>query len=156
MSWLVRLSSFASLGAFLTGCTTLQPVRGVNPEVGSRVAFDLNDAGRVALGNSMGTEIAQVEGKVIERDSSGYLLSVLGVRLLRGGEQPWSGEQVRLKTEYLGSAYTRHVSLGRSLALGAIGLGGFTAILVSQSLLGSGQTNDTTPGDTVITRLGRP
>ena len=156
MSWLVRLSSLASLGAFLTGCTSLQPVGGVTPEVGSRIAFDVNDAGRVALGGTMGPEIAQVEGKLIERDSSGYLVSVSGIRLLRGGEQAWSGEQVRLRTEYLGSAYLRHVSLGRSIALGAIGLGGFTAIMISQSLLGSGTGNDSTPPDTIITRLGRP
>jgi len=156
MSWLVRLSSVASLGAFLTGCTSLQPAGGVSPEVGSKVAFDVNDAGRVALGGTMGPEIAQVEGKVIERDTSGYLLSVSGIRLLRGGEQAWSGEQVRLRREYLSSAYTRHVSLGRSIALGAIGLGGFTAIMISQSLFGSGQPNDSIPSDTVITRLGRP
>ena len=37
----------------------------------------------------------------MEKNSEGYLLSVTTTRLLRGGEQTWSGEQVRVKPEYL-------------------------------------------------------
>jgi hypothetical protein len=37
----------------------------VTPAVGEKVAFDVNDAGRVALGGSLGPEIAQIEGRVV-------------------------------------------------------------------------------------------
>ena len=159
MQQLAATCKFAALSLLLTGCSTLRPVRGAVPEVGTKVAFDVNDAGRVALGGSMGPEISQVEGQLIEKDSTGYLISVSSVRLLRGGEQVWSGEQVRLKSEYLGPAYQRRFSLGRSLVLGVATVGGFGAFLATRSLLGSG-TNDSScanpPCDTIITRLGRP
>lgn len=143
----------------LAGCYTLQPARGV-PPVGARMAFDVNDVGRVALGGVMGPEIAQVEGQVVAQDSGSYLLAVSSVRLLRGGEQVWNGESVRLKTEYLSSAYERRFSPGRSVALGVIGLGGFATFLATRSLLGLGSSEPDKPGDDsgVVPgdRLGRP
>lgn len=151
-----RVSAFVASVAVITGCYTLRPALGTTPEVGSLVAFDLNDAGRVALGGSMGPEIAQVEGRLMEKDNGDYLLAVSSVRLLRGGEQVWSGEQVRLKPEYLGTTYEKKFSMGRSIALGAIGVGGFAGFLVSRSLLGSGRSPGDQPGDTANTRLGRP
>jgi len=120
----------------------MQPVRGVEPQVGTRVAFDVNDQGRQAMGGTMGPEIAQVEGVLLEKENGGYRLSVRAVRLLRGGEQFWSGEEVRLRTEHLGPAYERRFSAGRSVAFVAVGVGGIGAFLVSRSLLGSGTDDD--------------
>ena len=143
-------------GAFVAGCYTLQPVPGVDPQVGRRLAFDLNDAGRVALGGTMGPEIAQVEGQLVDKDEGGYLLAVSMVRLLRGGEQAWSGEQVRLKSEYVGPAYERRFSTGRSIGLGLVAVGGFTGFMLSRSLLGIGTSDHGPPGDSAVTRLWRP
>ncbi len=138
------------------GCYTLQPAPGAAPEIGARVAFDLNDVGRVAMGGAMGPEIAQVEGLLVDRDTASYLLSISSVRLLRGGVQVWNGEQIRFRPEYLGSAYQRRLSPGRSIALGVIGVGGFATLLASKSLLGLGSREGQTPNDTVETRVGRP
>jgi hypothetical protein len=52
-----RAIGLAVAVASLVGCYTLQPTGGPVPEVGSRVAFDVNDAGRAALGGTMGPEI---------------------------------------------------------------------------------------------------
>ena len=41
------------LGILAAGCYSLQPVRGAAPVVGTTVAFDVNDAGRVALGGQI-------------------------------------------------------------------------------------------------------
>lgn len=146
-------------GALLSGCYTLQLARGDEPKVGTSVAFDVNDVGRAALGGTMGPEIAQVEGRLLEKENGSYLLGVSTVRLLRGGEQPWTGEQVRLRTEYLGPAYRRRFALGRSVGLGVVGAGGLTTFfLISRSLLGAG-TDDPgqPPCDTCApSRLGRP
>ena len=79
----------------------------------------LTDAGRTALGGSMGPEIIQIEGKLLSTDNSEYVVGVSLVRLLRGGEQVWRGETVRIKTEYVSSLYERRLSASRSLALGA-------------------------------------
>lgn len=144
------------LGLALMGCYTLQPMGGVEPKPGAKLAFDVNDAGRVALGGSMGPEIAQVEGTLLEKDGEGYLIAVSNVRLLRGGEQVWTGEKVRLNNQYLGSAYERRFSLGRSIGLGVVGIGGFGAILATTSLLGTGTDKPGGPVDTLSQRLGRP
>ena len=121
-----------------SGCYSLQPAVGVEPQVGNRIAFDVNDAGRGALGGTMGQEISQVEGQLIEKQTGSYLLAVRSVRLLRGGEQVWSGEQVRLQSEYLGQSYQRRFSAGRTAALAAAGLGGVGAFILTRSFLVGG------------------
>ena len=157
------LPGAALLMTLATGCYSLQPAGSVEPQVGSRVAFDVNDAGRAALSGSMGQEIGQVDGRLLGQEDGKYLMSVLSVRFLRGGEQAWSGEQVRFKKEYLGARYDRKFSAGRTALLGAVTLGGVGAFLATRSLLGSGQ--DDNPGgcenppcnpDTRLGRLGRP
>ena len=157
MTGQLRLPGAVLLGALVAGCYTLQPVKGVDPQVGSRLAFDVNDAGRVALGATMGPEIAQVEGQLIDKENGSYLLAVSTVRLLGGAEQVWSGEPVRLKPEYLGPAYRRRFSAGRSIGLGVAVVGGFAGFFITRSLLGSGNDESKpNPGDTVSTRRVRP
>lgn len=150
-----RATRFVALLVLVAGCYTLQSTRGT-PEVGTKVAFDVNDVGRVALGGALGPEIAQVEGKLVQKDSAGYLVAISNIRLLRGGEQVWSGEQVRVRSEYIGNAYERRFSLGRSIGFGVIGVGGFTAFLATRSLLGLGSAAGDSTNDTTNTRLGRP
>lgn len=149
----LRVPLLAAL-VLVAGCYTLKPVAGPVPDVGNRVAFDVNDVGRVALGGAMGPEIARIEGLLVQKDT-GYVLAVSGVQLLRGGTQVWSGEQVSLKPEFLTNVYERKFSLGRTLTAGVVGIGGFVAFLATRSLLGSGSSGDPTPGDSVDTRIGR-
>jgi len=120
---------FASLClSVLAGCYSLQPARTAVPQQGTRVAFDVNDAGRLALGGSMGPEIDQVEGNLLEAESDGYLLSVTAVRLLRGGEQRWAGEAVLIKREYINNTYVRQFSPGRTVAASVAGVVAIAAI----------------------------
>ena len=143
------------IGILLAGCYSLQSARGT-PDVGTKVAFDVNDVGRVGLGGALGPEVSQVEGQVLRRDSAGYLLAISNVRLLKGGEQVWSGEQVHVRSDYVGNTYVRRFSLARSIGFGVVGIGGFAAFLAGRSLLGFGESGDTLPTDTNTTRLGRP
>lgn len=142
-----------SLGA---GCYTLKPVQGVDPKVGEQIAFDITDTGRVALGGTMGPEIARVEGQLVEKQNGSYLVAVSNVRLLSGTDQTWTGEQVRLEKNYLGSAYQRRFSKGRTIAFSLVSAGGIAALFVGRSLLGFGNEEDDQPPDTVITRRIRP
>jgi hypothetical protein len=152
-----RFVGFAALGVLVAGCYTLQPARGFVPEVGTQVAFDMNDSGRVALGGSMGPEIGQVEGRLIGRDNGEYVLAVSAVRLVRGGEQVWRGEQVRIKPGYVNSVYVRRFSTARTVALGTTVGGGFAAFLITRALRGAGSGNDPGTGrDTLQTQRGRP
>jgi hypothetical protein len=159
-----KLVWLGGLGSLSQGCYSLQPVKGVEPQVGTRVAFDVNDQGRIAVAGTMGPDIAQVEGLLLEKESGTYRLSVRSVRSLRGLEQVWSGEEVRLRADHLGPARERRFSAGRSMAFAAVGLGGIGAFVLSRSLLGSGTEDDggtpcqmepCTP-DERLGRLGRP
>jgi hypothetical protein len=136
----------------LTGCYTLQPTRGVVPPAGTSMGFDITDAGRVALGGVMGPEISQIEGRLVERDSNDYVIAVSGVHFLRGGEQTWHGEAVRIRADYVSSLYVRRFSASRSVALGAAGASAVAAIAV-RSLIGSAtDQGGRSPGDTAQTQ----
>ncbi len=143
------------LGALLLGCYTFRPV--VEPLApGAEVAFDVNDAGRVALGGVMGPEIARIEGRLLERGADDYVVAVSAVRLLRGGEQIWSGEPVRVRADHIGPAQERRFSRGRTAALGAGVLGGLALVVITRTLIGGGTEDGNPPVDTVNTRIIRP
>lgn len=151
-----RVVGLIAFGALVAGCYTLVPATGPAPEVGKQMAFDVNDAGRVALGGSMGPEISQIQGRLLAHDSD-YVVSVTAVKLLRGGEQTWAGEPVRLKPAHISSMYERRYSGGRTLAAGAIGAGVVAAVAV-RSILGGGAGGEVIgPVDTSQTqRIPRP
>ncbi|HEU4994252.1 MAG TPA: hypothetical protein VFT29_05505 [Gemmatimonadaceae bacterium] len=132
----VRTIGCAALCVTLAGCYTLTPARGVAPVPGERLAFDVNDAGRVALGPSMGAEIMQIEGRLIERTSDDYHVAVLAVRTLRGGEQVWTGERVHIKPEYVSTVYERKFSRGRTIAATAITVGSFATLVGISAVAG--------------------
>lgn len=152
---MLRAGSFGSvvLVLALAGCYTLQPAGGVPPQVGTRVALDVNDAGRVALGGSMGPEIDQVEGQLLEKTNDEYVVAVSNVKLLRGGQQVWTGETVRIKSDHVATTYTRRFSRARTVGLAIVG-GGAVAFLVTRAITGAGDKDETRiPGDTAQTQL---
>lgn len=155
----LRRLGIAGFAVLLGGCYTLQPTGGPVPELGTMIGLDLNDAGRSALGGSMGPEIGQVEGRLVEKDTSEFVVAVTTIHLLRGGEQVWHGETVHIKSGYVSSLYVRRFSASRSAALAAAGVGA-VAIIATRGLVGLGSTDQTggmTPGDTAHTqRRPRP
>lgn len=155
---MISLLSVPAFGALLTGCYTLQPVRsGVVPEPGHEMAFDVTDAGRVALGGVIGPEIGQIEGRLVSKESGEYTVAVSAIHYLRGGEHVWTGERVTLKQEWVSNAYEKKFSRGRSLALAAVSVGGFAAFLVTRTLI-VGDPGTTQPGDPPVSgnQLTRP
>jgi hypothetical protein len=142
---------FTTVGILLVGCYTLQPTGRTIPEAGTKVALSVNDAGRVALGGQMGPEIDMVEGLLVQKDSSDIILAVSVITTLRGDEQKWNGEKIHINPSYVTAVYERRFSRGRSVAMGAIGLGALYFIL-SRSILGSGVNEPMKPpGDTANT-----
>jgi hypothetical protein len=113
------------------------------------IGLDINDAGRIALGGLMGPEIAQIQGRLVRSDANEFVVGVLGLDLLRGGDQVWHGETVHVKREYVSSIYERRLSKTRTIVAGAIGVG-IIAALASQSLRGVFTAEDgKAPGDTL-------
>lgn len=147
-----------AMTTLLAGCYTLEPTGGISPEPGSRVALQINDAGRVALGGLVGPEIDVIEGRLVGKQNDEYMLAVTGVKFIRGGEQVWSGERVNVRSEYVGTVFERRYSAGRSVTLGAVGIAGITAFVLSRDLLGLGTGGDpkSPPGKGESESLIRP
>ena len=149
---LFQITCLTVVAGLVAGCYSLEPTTRLNPELlGQPVALDINDAGRVALGGSMGPEISQVEGRLVQRTPTDYLISVSVVHLVRGGEQTWSGERVSIKSEYVKSMYERRFSRGRSIALAAVAAGVIGSV-ATHVILTTGPTElPATPTDTAHT-----
>jgi hypothetical protein len=119
-----RFASIAAIVATLTtGCYSVEPLATLSPTPGTRLALSINDGGRVALGGSMGPEIGKVEGNLISKQDSTYVLSVIGVDYLNGTFQKWQGETVRINSAMISGFYTKRFSKGRT----AVFLAGATA-----------------------------
>jgi hypothetical protein len=140
----------------LAGCYELQPAGSTVPQPGQAIALDINDAGRVALGGSMGPEIGQVEGRLVQNAGNEYLMAVTDVHFLRGGDQVWRGENVRIPSGYVTTVYARRLSKAKTVALAVVGVGA-VALLASRGLGGLGDVNrpEPPPGDTSHTQRGR-
>jgi len=142
----------------LAGCYSLQPVSSSTLQVGTKVAFDVNDAGRVGLGGTVGPEVGRIDGLLVGRENGEYFLAVSGVQLLRGGQQVWSGERVGIKSEYVGTVYERRFHRGRTIALSAAVVGGLAAVVVTRDLFGLGTTGrpEPPPDTGIALRIRRP
>ncbi|MCC7194944.1 MAG: hypothetical protein IT356_05250 [Gemmatimonadaceae bacterium] len=154
-----RVTGAAAACLMLTSCYTLQAIPGgAAPTLGMSIAMDLNDAGRAALGGSMGPEILQVEGRLTRNDDDAYQVAVASIRLLRGGEQTWAGEKVSIRKEYVARLYEKHLSKGRTAAAAAVGVG-VVAYFATKAIIGAGLGTDPEgkpPIDTAGHSLRRP
>jgi hypothetical protein len=152
---LLRLiTAVAGIGLLTTSCYTLQPSAAVVPATGTRLAFAINDVGRVALGGSMGPELRQVEGNLQAKDGDDYVVSVRGVQLLQGGYQTWAGETVRINSSYVSAVYVKKFSAAKTvLAVGGAALA--ASLLVSRDFRSFVDLRGDETGGTSATRRGR-
>lgn len=129
----------------LVGCYTLRPA-GSTVREGTRMAFDLNDAGRVAMAERIGPEILQLEGRVLSTENGDYTLAVRTVRYVRGGEQVWAGERVQIAKEHVGSTWERRFNPARTAVLAGITVAAVAAFFVTREfLLGGDEPTDNRP-----------
>lgn len=137
--------SLLPLMAVLVGCYSLRPAGSTVTE-GSRVAFDLNDAGRVAMTERIGPEILQLEGRVLSTQNGEYTLSVSNVKFVRGAEQVWAGERVQLSKEHVGTAWERRFSPGRTAALAGLTVAAVAVFFLTREfVLGGDEPNGGRP-----------
>jgi len=128
--------------ALCGGCYSLQPIVSPTPLLGSTIAIGLNDAGRLAMGGTMGPAIDEVEGRLVQSDTSGYTLAVSSVRFLRGGEQTWTGERVQFTRAYVSEIKEKRFSRSRTAVMSAVAIG-TVAAFVTRAIVGSGQGDQT-------------
>jgi hypothetical protein len=126
-------------GADGDGVGTLAP--------GSRVALELNDAGRVALASTLAPSITRVEGTLVDASGDPLTLSLTGYAQIRGGFTQLTGDTVRVRREHVASLRRRELSRRRTwLAVGA-GVVAVAAFVASRGLSGRGVPPEDRGGD---------
>ena len=117
------------------GCYSTRPIAGQSTALGSVLVISINDAGRAALAGSMGPSISDIEGRLLERDSSEYVLAVAQIHMFGGGDQVWSGEKVRIKSEFVNTVSEKKFSRTKTGLISAAAVG-VVAIVLSKGLNG--------------------
>jgi len=121
----------------LSACYTSVPVE-TTTAPGSTLLLDLNDRGRVALGDSIGSSAMRIEGVLATRSESSYVLRVSSVQYLNGQSNRWSGEPLSVPADLVGRARERRFSRARTYGLAAGVVAAIVAVVSSTDLFGSG------------------
>jgi hypothetical protein len=140
--------SAAALWAALSGCYRTSPVE-TAPPPGTAVVLDLTDQGRVALGPSIGSAAARVEGSL---DSAGaaYNVKVTSVTYLNGQSNRWTNEPLRIQSDLVRELRVKRFSRGRTALVAGGSVGAVIALILTRQLLVDGspetQPNPGEPG----------
>jgi hypothetical protein len=139
-----RACGLALLAGATTGCFTYAPLT-TTPAAGMRLSLDINDRGRVALGDSVGPSVDLIEGAVRAPSDSVYLLNVESVQYLNGRHVRWSGEPLAVRVDLVQQARERRLSRGRTTLAILTSVGAFAALVLTRDLIGGGRARE--PGD---------
>lgn len=137
----LRRSCAAAMTLGVCGCYSYTPLASA-PEPGTRVSLELNDRGRAALEQRVGPETRAVEGIVREATDSAYVLNVVEVRDLSGGQSRWGGESVAISPDHVRTVRERRYSRSRTVTLGVVLASAAVVFLSSRNLLGGGSGGD--------------
>lgn len=121
----------------MQGCYTYVPFSGVSVTPGMHISLELNDRGRVAVGERLGPELQRVDGALQDVDDSSLVLRVAQVRDINGGITKWSDERVRLKQDYTKQIFERRLDKPKTgmFVAGVVALLG--AFVLTRNLAGS-------------------
>ncbi len=134
----------AFLLGFSQGCYVYPPVA-TAPAPGQQLRFELNDRGRVGLGDLIGNSAETVEGVLQSDTDSAYSVKVVSVSYLNGKSNRWNGEALSVSKAYVRDVKKREFSRSRSFLTAAAVVGGALLLIATRGLLGSG-TPDTDKG----------
>lgn len=140
----VYLAPLLLSGIVLQGCYTYVPFGGVTVTPGMHVSLELNDRGRVALGERLGPELLRVDGALQDVDDTTLVLRVAQVRDINGGIVKWSDERVRLKQDYTKQIFERRLDKPKTgmFVAGVVALLG--AFVLTRNLVGSADPDRST------------
>lgn len=113
-----------------TACYQYVPVQSA-PAVGSRVALEINDDGRVALRDQLGPGIVRLEGRVSAVDGDGMVVQTLNVTQIRGRALPVDSVTVRVNSQHVERMDERRLSRTRTWMFIGGALAVATAFLLS-------------------------
>jgi hypothetical protein len=134
----------AYLSGVASGCYVNMPVVAA-PQPGAVLNFDLNDRGRVGLGENLGPAVLSIQGTLGSQTDSVYAIGVSQVGYLNGQSNKWNGEALTIPKAFVRDVSERKYSRSRTYLVAAAAAAGFVAFAASRHLLGLGSP-DRDPG----------
>jgi hypothetical protein len=133
----------------MMACYTTVPLAPASAP-GTKVLLDLNDQGRVELGDRVGPGATTIEATLDARTDTTVRVHVDAVRYLNGQTNAWTGEPMTIPTRLVSQSWQRNFSRGRAAAFGAIAAGALVLLIRNTSFLGgsSGGTRNDPGGGT--------
>lgn len=124
-----------------TGCYVYTPAA-PNPSPGTRLVLELNDRGRVALGDSIGPSGDEVEGTITSNTDAAYTLRVVRVGYLNGQSNNWNGEPLVISRDLVGNVKQRRLSRTRSWLVGTGVSAAAVVFIATRGLFGFGSDGE--------------
>jgi hypothetical protein len=142
---LVTGSAAAVLAAVgLSACYTYTPLRDPEPEMGQAFAFDVDQPCPPAIADRVGLDTRRVEGTLVRRTDTEFVVSVARTNAAGGRTYRWNGETVSLPQAYVWQVRTKHFSPTRTVAVVGGAALSFVAFVITRSLGAGGGVNGNT------------
>ena len=134
----MRLRVLVAAGLVASGgCYVNRPLA-TAPDAGTNVLLELNDRGRIALADSVGEAASQIEGALVSRRDSVFVVRVRSVEYLDGRRQRWTGEPLTVREEHLRDVHARRMSRGRTALMAGVVSSSVIAFILTRDLFGLG------------------
>ena len=128
----------STLALLLQGCYETLPLQQGAPPATAGVQLVLNDKGRAAVSDKLGSAVDKVEGVITAQNSDSYTISVSQVYQLGGNSSKWSGEVVTIAKEGTVGFQIHRFNQTRTVVLAVALAAAATRFLVTTGLKGSG------------------
>jgi hypothetical protein len=126
----------------VAACYSYTPLQTLPPPVGTQVALELSDQGRVDAAPQVGPYVARVEGALAQATDVTYVVQVSNVFDLLGRRTKWAGEAVPLPRSAVATTLEKRFSRPRTFVTIAGFAAAFVALVASRNLLGFGSEGD--------------
>ena len=110
------------------------------------VRLVLNDKGRVAVADKLGSAVDKVEGMITAQNSDTYTLAVSEVFQLGGTSSKWNGEPVTIAKDWTDGYQIHRYNQTRTVVLAVALVAATVAFLLSVKLIGGGPDQTGTSG----------
>ncbi|MFL5488656.1 MAG: hypothetical protein ACJ8AJ_09255 [Gemmatimonadaceae bacterium] len=148
--WTSRCLGASGIAAlvFLTACYTYPSRSLAEVPPSAVVSAKLNDVGRVALSEPVGSGIDRISGQVVQQEDTAIRLMVSEVHFLNGLTNKWSGQEVTLRPQYVSVVSQRTYSRQRTMTAVIFGaVLAAAAFAVGLSGIFSGNSGQDKPGE---------
>lgn len=126
------------MALLLQGCYETLPLEQGPPPTTVSVQLLLNDKGRVAVADKLGSAVNKVEGMLTAQNSDSYTLAVSMVFQLDGNSSKWNGESVTIAKDGTAGYQIHRFNQTRTVVLVAAIVAAAVVFLVTAGLTGGG------------------